>query len=649
MSILHRLNLAQKFIVLGVLALAMAALPTALYVQRAADDVATAKLESRGLLPLTDLQAVVKAVQQHRGLAAGVLGGNEALKAKVPEARASMGRAMEGFEASLKLAEASAAVASRWAEGKQRWTALERSVATQNISQAESWTLHVQLVSGLLALNDTLLDEFGLSLDPEADSYALIVASFVNGPALAERLGQLRGKGTGYLATGSLPADGRPALLAIHERANELFGDMHRNLGKAAAANPRLKAELGNEVDALENTLKQTLKVMDQGLLSAAELKLAPADYFREFTTTIDAVHRFNALSHQALKGLLAKRVSDQQRFELAVLGTLLVLLVAAVTIATAFVRSISGPVQEALNLANAAARGDLSVDIPVRGDNEVGQLVRALNEMKGNLVQIVGGVRHNAESLATASAQIAQGNQDLSERTEEQASSLQQTAASMEQLGSTVKQNADNARQANQLAQTASTVARKGGDVVAQVVGTMKGINESSRQIADITSVIDGIAFQTNILALNAAVEAARAGEQGRGFAVVASEVRSLAQRSAEAARQIKQLITASVGRVEAGTALVDEAGATMQEVVSSIRRVTDIMGEISSASTEQSAGVSQVGQAVSQMDQATQQNAALVEESAAAAESLQAQAQQLVQAVAIFKLPPTAGRLSA
>jgi methyl-accepting chemotaxis protein len=263
-----------------------------------------------------------------------------------------------------------------------------------------------------------------------------------------------------------------------------------------------------------------------------------------------------------------------------------------------------------------------------------------AMLRMQNTLVGAVQQIRSGAESVATASAQIAQGNNDLSGRTEEQASSLEETAASMEQLGATVKQNADNARQANQLALGASAVAVKGGEVVAQVVDTMKGINDSSKKIAHIISVIDGIAFQTNILALNAAVEAARAGEQGRGFAVVASEVRSLAGRSAEAAKEIKGLISASVERVEQGSALVDRAGATMSEVVGSIKRVTDIMGEISAASSEQSAGVAQVGEAVSQMDRATQQNAALVEESAAAAQSLKAQAQQLVQAVAVFRL---------
>jgi methyl-accepting chemotaxis protein len=301
--------------------------------------------------------------------------------------------------------------------------------------------------------------------------------------------------------------------------------------------------------------------------------------------------------------------------------------------------RQLGAEPGQAVQVAQSVAAGDLSVNIELK-PGDTNSLMAQLKSMQGSLAQVVGDVRQNADGVATTSAEIAQGNNDLSRRTEEQASALEETAASMEQLSATVKQNADNAKQANQLAMGASTVAVKGGEVVSQVVTTMKGINDSSKKIADIISVIDGIAFQTNILALNAAVEAARAGEQGRGFAVVASEVRSLAGRSADAAKEIKGLITASVERVEQGTALVDEAGATMTEVVASIRRVTDIMGEISAASSEQSAGVAQVGEAITLMDQATQQNAALVEESAAAAESLKQQAQQLVQAVAVFEL---------
>jgi len=306
--------------------------------------------------------------------------------------------------------------------------------------------------------------------------------------------------------------------------------------------------------------------------------------------------------------------------------------------------RSITRPIGEAVQVAEKVAAGDITSRIEVHSKDETGRLMAALKAMNESLVRIVREVRMGTDTIATASSQIASGNQDLSSRTEQQASSLEQTAASMEELTSTVKQNADNARQANQLAVSASEVAVKGGSVVSQVVGTMGSIDASSKKIVDIIGVIDGIAFQTNILALNAAVEAARAGEQGRGFAVVASEVRSLAQRSAAAAKEIKTLIGDSVEKVEEGSKQVAEAGRTMEEIVGSVKRVTDIMGEITAASQEQTSGIEQINQAITQMDQVTQQNAALVEEASAAAQSLQEQAGSLVQTVSIFKIDANA-----
>jgi len=321
------------------------------------------------------------------------------------------------------------------------------------------------------------------------------------------------------------------------------------------------------------------------------------------------------------------------------VIGALLLGMGIGVALARSLMRQLGAEPADAVALAQGVAAGNLSTTIRLR-DGDTTSVMAALKGMQGSLAQVVTQVRGHSESVATAATQIAQGNLDLSQRTEEQAASLQQTAASMEQLDSTVHNSADNAKQGSQLALSASTVALRGGEVMSQVVDTMRAIDESSKKIADIIGVIDGIAFQTNILALNAAVEAARAGEQGRGFAVVASEVRNLASRSADAAREIKALIHASVDRVEHGSTLVDQAGHTMHEVVTAIQRVSDLMTEISSASTEQSTSVSQVGEAVRQMDQVTQQNAALVEESAAAAESLRMQSQHLVQAVAVFRL---------
>jgi methyl-accepting chemotaxis protein len=327
--------------------------------------------------------------------------------------------------------------------------------------------------------------------------------------------------------------------------------------------------------------------------------------------------------------------------------ATMLVLVALSALAGTAFgilitrslTRQLGGEPAYAAEVAGRIADGDLSTDVQLRAGDET-SLLFAMKSMRDRLARIVSEVRHGTDAIASASGEIASGNLDLSSRTEEQASSLEETASSMEELTSTVKQNADNARQANVLAQTASNVAGQGGDVVAQVVQTMGSINDSSKKIVDIITVIDGIAFQTNILALNAAVEAARAGEQGRGFAVVAGEVRTLAQRSAAAAKEIKALIGDSVDKVEAGTKLVDQAGSTMTEVVSSIQRVTDIMAEISAASQEQTSGIEQINQAVSQMDNVTQQNAGLVEEAAAASEALQSQAAKLAELVSVFRI---------
>ena len=326
-----------------------------------------------------------------------------------------------------------------------------------------------------------------------------------------------------------------------------------------------------------------------------------------------------------------------------ALLATGVIALLLAVTAGVAITRSLwrelGAEPAELRGIMGRVAGGDLTAQIHLRQGDE-SSVLAMVQKMQASLVQIVESVRQDADSVSSAASEIASSNQDLSARTESQAIALEQSAASMEEFSATVQQNAGNARQANQLAQSASSVAEHGGEVVGKVVETMQGINDSSRRIADIIGVIDGIAFQTNILALNAAVEAARAGEQGRGFAVVASEVRSLAGRSAEAAREIKSLISASVERVGQGAALVDDAGKTMADIVAGIRQVASIIGDISTASQEQSLGVSQVGEAVSHMDRATQQNAAMVEEMAAAATDMSAKAQQLVQTVAVFKL---------
>ncbi|WP_432240216.1 methyl-accepting chemotaxis protein [Herbaspirillum robiniae] len=358
---------------------------------------------------------------------------------------------------------------------------------------------------------------------------------------------------------------------------------------------------------------------------------------FRTMNEQLDGIVKVNEAG-SARSDQTAEDMYQSAKLWIAVL--LAAIVVIAFGLAVAVARIVSRPLNDAVEVAQRVAQGDLTVQIRATSNDETGMLMHSLKAMNDSLQKIVGEVRTGTDTITNASQEIATGNLDLSSRTEQQAGSLEETASAMEELTSTVKQNADNARQANQLAVSASEIASQGGEVVGQVVQTMEGITESSRRIADIISVIDGIAFQTNILALNAAVEAARAGEQGRGFAVVASEVRSLAQRSAAAAKEIKELIDDSVEKVGAGSQLVERAGTTMTEVVASVKRVTDIVGEITAASHEQSTGIEEINRAITQMDEVTQQNAALVEEAAAAAQSLQDQAGRLQQVVSVFKI---------
>jgi methyl-accepting chemotaxis protein len=395
-------------------------------------------------------------------------------------------------------------------------------------------------------------------------------------------------------------------------------------------------AALDVDVDkAFKEAIGQVLAFNSEGAAKVISGRIDPLNQ-----QTLALINKLVEMQQANAKEVMDGSVSSDRTLMMMLFGLGAVAVVLGIACAAVISGSITGPLAGAVDVAQKVAAGELTSQVHVEGKDETSELLQALKDMNDSLSKTVGDVRNGTEMISTASQEIASGNADLSARTESQASSLEETASSMEELTSTVKQNADNARQANQLAVSASSVAEKGGTVVSQVVETMGSIKASSSKIVDIIGVIDGIAFQTNILALNAAVEAARAGEQGRGFAVVASEVRNLAQRSAGAAKEIKELIGDSVNKVDAGSKLVDEAGQTMDLIVTSIRQVADIMGEITAATQEQSNGIEEVNQAITQMDEMTQQNAALVEQAAAAAESMQEQAQMLAQAVSIFKL---------
>ena len=402
------------------------------------------------------------------------------------------------------------------------------------------------------------------------------------------------------------------------------------------------KAQLKAIVEAREKFVAGTAQMI--ALVNAGELDKARDYLFSDLRPLqlayLDAAEKMSVGQAKDMETFAANAAAEAKDAKLMLLGLATVATLFAAALGFLITRAITGPIAAAVKVAQTVAAGDLTSQIHITSTDETGQLLSALKSMNESLVKVVGQVRQSSDRIATGSGQIASGNADLSQRTEEQASNLQQTAASMEQLTSTVKNNSDTARQATQLAGSARAAATQGGLVVGQVVSTMEAITASSKKISDIISVIDGIAFQTNILALNAAVEAARAGEQGRGFAVVASEVRNLAQRSAAAAKEIKTLISRSVETVDAGSQQVSDAGRAMTDIVMQVKRVNDLIAEISSATIEQTQGIGQVGDAIHQLDQVTQQNAALVEESAAAAESLSQQAARLVEAVSLFKL---------
>jgi len=637
---ISNLRLSRKFALLGVVAAVMVLLPLSYYVRGVEKDLGRTQAELRGIGPSRGLLRVVQLTQQHRGLSATVLGGKSDLEPQRSGRQAEAEQAVETFSALSRDFGSDARLQGDWERVVTEWRALAKDVAARGVSGPQSFERHTALIARQLALHDQLMDAAGLTLEAEPAPYFLTVATMQLAPQLSEALGQMRAIGALALARQELTPEQRASLLGLVDRSQREAREVALNLDKVFQLDAAAKTALADDVARVQAALASAQRLTQEQVLGAAALNYASADYFKTMTESIDQVYGLQHKAGDFLETTLKVRQDENRQFEWLLIGSCLLLSLAGFALGRGVTRSISEAVEAARASAVRIAQGDLTLAPPATSRDELGELMTAMAAMQASLTRVVGTVRENADSVATASVQIAQGNLDLSARTEQQASALEETAATMDELNSTVRTNAESAQQANALAQSATSVAVRGGEMVAQVVERMEGISAASRKIAEIIGVIDGIAFQTNILALNAAVEAARAGEQGRGFAVVAGEVRSLAQRSAAAAREIKGLINTSVERVEQGSALVSQTGRTVDEVVASIKHVSEIVARISAASAEQSLGVQQVGQAVSQMDQVTQQNAALVEESAAAAEGLKQQAHELVQAVALFKL---------
>ncbi|MEX8495312.1 methyl-accepting chemotaxis protein [Sphaerotilus sp.] len=620
----------------------MLLLPLSYSVGSVERELARDRAELAGIAPSHGLLRVIQLTQQHRGLSAAALGGKADLESQRSARQAETEQAVEAFNALLQTLDELPRMRAEWEQVAGEWHALAKDVAGRNVSASQSFERHTALIAHEFELHGRVLDASGLMLDSDPGSHFLTVAALQKAPALSELLGQLRAFGSLALSRQEVTSDQKASMLVLGNLVQLQLREVTLNLEKAFDLDPAAKARLADHLVRVQTATATAQKLMREQIVDAAALTLASTDYFKVMTESIDQVYGLQQQSSEVLEAKLAAHMQEVRQFEWLLIGTCLLLSALGLALGRTVARSISDAVESAHASAVRIASGDLSNAPPATSRDELGELMTAMAAMQTSLIRVVGSVRQNADSVATASVQIAQGNLDLSARTEQQASALEETAATMDQLNTTVSNNADSAQQANALAQSATSIAVRGGEMVGQVVEKMDGISAASRKIAEIIGVIDGIAFQTNILALNAAVEAARAGEQGRGFAVVAGEVRSLAQRSAAAAREIKTLINTSVERVEQGSALVNQTGRTVDEVVSAIKRVSGIVAQISAASAEQSLGVQQVGQAVSQMDQVTQQNAALVEQSAAAAEGLKQQAHDLVQAVALFKLGP-------
>ena len=646
---LTQLRLAQKFTLLGLLTLAMVAFPSALYLKQTITDVRQAHRQAEGVPVLMALNMVIQHTQVHRGLSAGVLSGNEGMQQRRVTAKEAVNQALGNAAAILVQNDAPVQEQQRLQKWQTTWQALEQAVATNKVEVADSFARHTDLIAELMMINEELLVAYRLQSNEDPANVALLQAALVQAPQLTEGVGQMRAMGTGFLTQAFLSVDDRGAFRALISQTATFQKQVGRFIQRAMTLNPAYEQELGGLVKTATELLNESNHLARTEVLEIDLLQYPASDYFNKLTQTIEAINAVRISGADRLAQVLDAN-ADKQRNVLITLSVLqTVLLIAAVWLALLFVRSITQPLRRAVDLALAVADGNLQGADQTPDRNEIGELIAAQQQMRARLRPIVQQVRHGSDAVALASAEIAQGNQDLSARTESQASALEQTAASMEELSATVRHNADSAQQASQLTQTAHSIATQGGQMVGQMVQTMQGIHDSSRKMGDIIGVIDSIAFQTNILALNAAVEAARAGEQGRGFAVVASEVRSLAGRSAEAAKEIKRLIDDSVQRVGAGNALAQQTGETMQEMVGAIGKVNTIVSAISNASREQAEGVIQVGEAITQMDQVTQQNAALVEEMAAAATSLNSQSQELVQAISIFQVEGASGRTQA
>ena len=633
--LMQQLRLLPKFALLALVFIAPLLLVTTLLFNELQKSIAVSEHEHQGLHYIQQISDIIRLTQQHRALLHMQLNGNHTVSAAASQVRDDLNKKMAQFDAMQKNT-GDFGTAGAWSKLNESWQTLQSNIATDQ-SKA-SYERHTALLGQLNRLNMLIADRSDLALDPKSESHHLVTLLTRTIPVISDNLAEISGRGASIIDTGMFEGNEDVLLnsdIMLTRYALDKIPDQLQTLYRE---NPAFKTSLAPHAN-LENAIRAYLERSRVEVLNSAN-QTSGNQFYAAGNQRMDELSAFAATTTKLLNGVLDERIRQATLWRNEMMVGILLALAIAAYLFTGFYTSFTREVKRLERAVAAAASGDLTRTIDSNSKDEIGGLIRAFGDMTQNLAQLVADVRMGAETINLASSEIAAGNANLSSRTESQAASLEETASSMEELTATVQQNAANAGRASQVATSASAIAIRGGAVVHQVVDSMGSIRESSRKISDIIGVIDSIAFQTNILALNAAVEAARAGEQGRGFAVVATEVRSLAQRSAAAAKEIKALIGDSANQVEIGSELVNNAGQTMEEVVSAIKQVADIMSAITLASQEQSSGIAQVNQAIAQMDEMTQQNAAMVEQAAAAAESLQQQATTLAVAVSVFKL---------